>query len=111
MGKSRKRDRREAKRELSGIVDHFQLVSDRCGPRWNEAFKELKELDVPFVKFASPDFDCRECPQFLNCLFKRHFESNSKWRFEWFEDEYSVYNTENPPENSDPESPEKKGKP
>jgi hypothetical protein len=63
-------------------LDGHKLVVQRCGEAWSRAYKELRDLEVPFLEFANPNYDCRECPLFMECLTKNHF-SHRNWNFTW----------------------------
>lgn len=86
--KNRRKIQREVNQQAAAAMEGHKLVLRRCGEGWSRAYKELREQEVTFLEFSNPDFDCRECPLFFECLTKNHFSRRS-WTFTWMENDSS----------------------
>lgn len=82
----RRKLQKEVNEKAAAELEGHKLVVRRCGEAWSRAYKELRELEVPFLEFADPDYDCRECPLFMECLTKNHFSRRS-WDFTWMSED------------------------
>lgn len=82
--KNRRKLRREVDQNAAAEIEGHKLVLRRCGESWSRAYQELREQEVKFLEFADPNFDCRECPLFMECLTRNHFSRRS-WIFPWMD--------------------------